>query len=262
MGETNNEKDHLKISLISSPPSATFRPMEQPPFSPFYSKHFHATYATPPPDEFNRLLLLAQATNGPILEPMCGAGRYLVPLHQHRSNTEGLDACPYMLDLCRSRTNATLYRQKIEEMTLPRRYGMIYITMKSLCMLDSTTLPLVFRNIRRYLTPNGRFIFDLWSLTSTHFPPTHQTRYRIQGLDIEEEFVFDPTSQRLLTTTRYGGAEDRMQIQLYEKKEILRLLERSGFILTQATDHRCLAKLGDRVVSKESFWLECAPSPM
>ena len=40
----------------------------------------------------------AQQSNGPILEPMCGSGRFLIPMLQAGLDAEGFDASPSMLD--------------------------------------------------------------------------------------------------------------------------------------------------------------------
>lgn len=43
----------------------------------------------------------AGAASGPILEPMCGSGRFLVPLLEKGFDVDGIDASPHMLRACR-----------------------------------------------------------------------------------------------------------------------------------------------------------------
>src|SRR5438128_1917036 len=40
----------------------------------------------------------AANASGPILEPMCGAGRYLLPLFEEGFDVEGFDASPFMIN--------------------------------------------------------------------------------------------------------------------------------------------------------------------
>lgn len=50
----------------------------------------------PPEDAYAFYRVYAMKANGPILEPMCGTGRFLLPLLEEGFNVHGFDAhgCP------------------------------------------------------------------------------------------------------------------------------------------------------------------------
>jgi len=40
---------------------------------------------------------------GPILEPMCGSGRYLIPMMEQGFSIQGFDSSPSMLEACKEK---------------------------------------------------------------------------------------------------------------------------------------------------------------
>ena len=81
---------------------------------------------------WNFYLSHAQGISGPILEPMCGSGRFLVPFLSEGYDIDGVDASADMLRACRRRCTEggytpELYHQYLHEMTLPRQYVLVFI---------------------------------------------------------------------------------------------------------------------------------------
>ncbi|HET9046224.1 MAG TPA: class I SAM-dependent methyltransferase [Casimicrobiaceae bacterium] len=69
---------------------------------------------------------------GPVLAPMCGSGRLLVPLTAAGLNVHGVDASASMLAHCEARLagrsdGARLFRQDVAELNLPFRYAAAFI---------------------------------------------------------------------------------------------------------------------------------------
>lgn len=57
----------------------------------------------PPAKEYAFFREYVAQSSGPILEPMCGTGRYLIPLLEEGFNVEGFDASSHMLHALRSK---------------------------------------------------------------------------------------------------------------------------------------------------------------
>jgi SAM-dependent methyltransferase len=88
---------------------------------------------TAPPDALEFFLRFARESGRqPILEPMCGSGRFLVPMLSRGLDVDGIDASPHMLAACRDKCrrqglSPRLYQQMLHEMDLPRKYGLVFI---------------------------------------------------------------------------------------------------------------------------------------
>src|SRR3954451_11701159 len=85
-----------------------------------------------PPEALAFFADYAQRAQGPILEPMCGSGRFLVPLRLRGFDIDGIDASSRMLEACRGKLTrlglqATLLQQRIEAAEVPRRYALVII---------------------------------------------------------------------------------------------------------------------------------------
>lgn len=120
-----------------------------------------------PPDAIAFYGARAARASGRVLEPMCGSGRFLIPLLQAGVPIEGTDASLEMLTACRARAKAlglvpTLYRQNLEELALPRRYGMAFIAAGSLGLMHRpAALAESLRRLRRHLEPGASLLVEL-----------------------------------------------------------------------------------------------------
>ena len=76
-----------------------------------------------PPDELARWLNYARAANGPVLEVMCGSGRFLAPLARAGIDIDGIDASADMLEACSRKCTAmhvvaSVKHQLVQELDL------------------------------------------------------------------------------------------------------------------------------------------------
>jgi SAM-dependent methyltransferase len=103
----------------------------------------------------------------PVLEPMCGTGFFLIPFLEAGADIDGLDASPHMLAECRRKGAAkglmpTLYQQLLEEMTLPRQYGFIFIPDRSFALIyDLDAAQECLHHLSKHLIPGGWLVLDL-----------------------------------------------------------------------------------------------------
>lgn len=202
------------------------------------AEHYEAEHPTPPPDEYARYLDYCKKSKGPVLEAMCGSGRFLVPLKKAGIEIEGMDGSEEMLTLCRKKLpSAALYLQRLEQLHLPKRYGFIFIPAKSLCVIPKPQLLPTLQKIAAHLLPDGYFVFDLWS-SFTPTPPEVIEEITIQREDGSQFF-----SQKKYThyQNRFsvhhklwdnnGVEEESYEIELYDEGEMDPHLEATGFSL-------------------------------
>lgn len=111
----------------------------------------------------------ARRAAGPVLELACGTGRLTIPVAQSGVEIVGLDQSPSMM--AHLRTKAThagveipLVEADCRAFDLGRKFALIFIGFNSMQHLhDFASLAALFSNVRRHLSPGGRFIFDVFN---------------------------------------------------------------------------------------------------
>jgi hypothetical protein len=120
-----------------------------------------------PPDAFEFYREFAARAIGPLLEPMCGSGRFLLPLLQAGFDIEGLDVSAEMLDACQRRGRALglspiVERCSIEELEPRRQFGLVFIPSGSFSLLtDEQSVELSLRRIHAALLDGGTFVLEV-----------------------------------------------------------------------------------------------------
>ncbi|MGC4067562.1 MAG: class I SAM-dependent methyltransferase [Polyangiaceae bacterium] len=119
------------------------------------------------PDALEFYLEYARASIGPILEPMCGTGRYLLPIVAEGLDVSGTDASNDMLTRCRSRADAlglapSLRLERLEELDAPNTFGLVFIPSGSFSLLiDGATVRRCLARIYECLLPGGTFVVEI-----------------------------------------------------------------------------------------------------
>ena len=114
---------------------------------------------------------------GPVLEPMCGSGRLLVPLAERGFAMHGVDTSAAMLGACRARLAAaglaaTLVRQDMAVLNLPFRYGAAFVAAGSFQLLvDPAHARSALERIRAHLVPPRMLLLDLRVPDAALHPP-------------------------------------------------------------------------------------------
>jgi SAM-dependent methyltransferase len=127
---------------------------------------------TSPPDALEFYLRYAEQARGPILEPMCGSGRFLIPLLQRGFDIDGFDASPQMLEACRAKLarfglRANVSEQVMPDIDLPRKYGLVIIPAGSLGLITGLdALRQSLKSITAVMLPGATFVFE----TGQHKP--------------------------------------------------------------------------------------------
>ena len=104
-----------------------------------------------------------------MLEPACGAGRFLVALPQHGYRVTGYDSSPAMLDYAREKVekagtsgDVTLVRAAMETAVFPREFDAALNSINSLgYLLDDDDIVSHFRLTGEALKPGGIYIIHM-----------------------------------------------------------------------------------------------------
>jgi hypothetical protein len=119
-----------------------------------------------PPDALDFYTRRAQAAGGRILEPMCGSGRFLVPMIRSGLLVDGTDASRPMIAACARRlassgVDAELFEQSLEALSLPYTYTLAFIPSGSIGLLptDEALLRSLSR-LRSHLQPGASLLLE------------------------------------------------------------------------------------------------------
>jgi len=109
-------------------------------------------------------------SRGPILEPMCGSGRYIIPYLEEGFNIEGFDASPHMFEALRKKCTEKnlsphIWEKYLEQFPETKQYNLIFIPDTSFChFLDKASIKNALQKIYSLLLPGGTFVFDLQTI--------------------------------------------------------------------------------------------------
>lgn len=125
-----------------------------------------------PKDAYQFYHSYAAETNGPILEPMCGTGRFLLPLAEEGFDIHGFDASNPMLKKLHIKAAAKNLKPKvwhgfIEDLSQNDKYQLIFIPSGSFCLItENNVIENALKTIYQHLEVNGLFVFEVDTLNS------------------------------------------------------------------------------------------------
>jgi SAM-dependent methyltransferase len=120
-------------------------------------------------NQLNLYVTLAQRYRGAVLELGCGSGQLIVPIAANSTPAFGLDNSPEMLTAARRRAHASGVRVEfvqgdMREFELGRQFSLIFIARNSLLHLsEQNEFGALFGAVRRHLSPDGVFAFDIFN---------------------------------------------------------------------------------------------------
>lgn len=189
----------------------------------------------------------------PVLELACGTGRFTLPLAASGADVVGGDADPGMLEAARRRLSgagqaAQLLCLDMRDFDLGRRFDRIVITANGLLhLLDTADLLACLAAVRRHLSADGEFRFDIFVPSAALLSMPPGTRQPLGAgsfpsplgpLTIAESIRYDPVRQ-LSTATWYWSLPGRPDFRITElvlrqiyPQELPLLLDKAGLSLT------------------------------
>lgn len=193
----------------------------------------------------------------PLLEPMCGTGFFLIPFLEAGADIDGLDSSPYMLAICRAKCaekglHPHLYEQLLEEISLPRIYGFVFIPDRSFAQIyHKDTAHACLVSLRNSLLPGGWLVLDIKTPPQKgDFGEPGQTEFSVEDR---------ADGSTIFSTAVWGQREDGRVIRnwnkyeryvdgklistevfdynerFYDQAEFEEMLRRAGFAHIQAT---------------------------
>jgi hypothetical protein len=202
-----------------------------------------------PNEALNFFLQYAEKANGPILEPMCGSGRFLIPMLERGFDVDGSDASSHMLRACHDRSrskglNPILYEQFLDHIDLPRQYSLVVIPAGSFCLI--TEQPQIMESLKRIyqlMLPGAKFVLEIERLMPQPTPTGHWSGRWVERSDgakisISRLSHYDEVERVSRSIHRYELIKngqllemeyEEFNLRLYDPAEFQALLEAHGF---------------------------------
>lgn len=120
----------------------------------------------PPEDAYAFYRSYVSNAVGSILEPMCGTGRFLLPLLEEGFDVHGFDASEHMLEALHTKAalkqlHPTVWHGFVEELTRAEKYGLIFIPSGSFGhILDLDAVKKSLRLLYEHLSDDGILVFE------------------------------------------------------------------------------------------------------
>ena len=194
-------------------------------------------------------------TDGPVLEPMCGTGRFLIPFLKKGIDIDGVDASPHMLQACqvhceKKGLRPVLYQQLLQELDLSRQYGYIFIPAGSFGLItDLRDADESLQRLYQHLLPSGKLVIEIETTLAQPEAPGKWHEWRLTRPDgVELVFnalpMYDTKKQLQEDIHRYQlfnngqlieTEVEQLSLRLYEPAQFQKLLEDIGFTDVRAT---------------------------
>ena len=216
----------------------------------------------------------ARRATGPILEPMCGSGRFLLPMLEHGLPIEGVDASPDMLHACRENGRRrglapVLYQQSLDRLDLPGRYHLVLIPGGSFGLItEPDEARESLRRLHAHMAPGAVFLLQVdRPMAEPEQPEMWRGRWvtRPDGarIVISQLSRYSAAESVLRSIHRYELIKDGRSLEeeweelderLYEPAEFRALLEACGFTAVRHSSGRVLDESDD---SDDSLVFSC-----
>lgn len=203
----------------------------------------------PPADGLAYYSHLAKKSRGPILEPMCGSGRYLLPMRKMGLDVTGFDTSKEMIklgrDICDTEQDAlAMVEASFETFKPSTTYQLVFIPSGSFCLLTSdsdrdTALNTIFHN----LGSNGTLAFEVDTLAcAQNLEPTWTGNSVLKSdgsrILLSTYNEFEPSTNIMTTLCRYEHWENNrivqtqvedFRVRLYDPATLIDVLKHHGF---------------------------------
>lgn len=210
------------------------------------------------PEEFSFYTSACQESCGPILEPMCGTGIFLIPLLKAGYTIEGFDASEHMLAVLKSKApNAHVFKCFVQDFSAPQKYGLIFVPFGSWGLItkkDESQKSL--ENLYHHLLPGGKIVLEIETVNSVPQPcgivrRSSMKRHDKSKITLTLITSYDEITQIFRSLCRYDSVindvvtateHEDFQQYLFQFNEMDEMLSTAGF--------KTIAKYADHIKNK------------
>ncbi len=200
----------------------------------------------PPEDAYAFYRDYVKKAKGPVLEPMCGTGRFLIPLLQEGFEVQGFDASDHMLEKLHMIAHAknlkpTVWKGFVEDLKRPEKYDFIFIPSGSFCLIiDPESVKKALKTFYDHLSDDGVLLFEAETLQS--LPPLDVWRESVwhkpdgKSILLSQFSTFDGNVCNSIC--KYELIQDKsiihtetetLKVMIYDPNELLEILKDAGF---------------------------------
>lgn len=111
--------------------------------------------------------------HGPILEPMCGTGRFLIPMLNANLNIEGFDASEHMLNALTAKykkistQKAPVQKLFVQDFKSEKKFNLIFVPFGSWGLItDIEQSKVCLKNMYNHLNINGKLVLEIETINS------------------------------------------------------------------------------------------------
>jgi len=192
----------------------------------------------------------ADQAHGAILEPMCGTGRFLIPLLEAGFNIEGFDASPHMLNAliqkyaAISDKKAPVWQEFVQDFKRDKKYQLIFIPFGSWGLItDRANAQKGLEALYHHLLPGGKLVLEIETIASA--PKNSGIWCRGTHIKQDNSLIavntltsYQPNTQLFSSICRYeqlinneiiATETEDFQQYLYRFNEIEKMLTITGF---------------------------------
>ncbi|HHT9714633.1 TPA: class I SAM-dependent DNA methyltransferase [Legionella pneumophila] len=201
-----------------------------------------------PQDAYSFYRSYAVEAKGTILEPMCGTGRFLLPLAEEGFDVQGFDASQPMLERLHAKARSKNLNPKvwygfIEDLNQSEKYSLIFIPSGSFCLItEKADIQKALKIIYEHLEDKGLFVFEvetryavpnelgIWR--GSRWPKEDGTLIVLSQLAmLNEEVCYSIGKYELIENNRVIQTEvEEYKIRIYQNSSFLyNLLTEVGF---------------------------------
>lgn len=200
----------------------------------------------PQADAYSFYRHYAKEANGPILEPMCGAGQYFIPLLEEGFDIYGFDASTHMLSKLYEKTQKKNLKPNtwygfVQELNRSERFSLIFIPKGSFCLItDENEVNQALKSFHQHLTETGVLLLEIETPKAvpalgvwrgSMYPRSDGTSILLSQLAILEAGIYKSFGKyELLSEGKIAHTElEEYKIKIYEQDELINIIKAAGF---------------------------------
>lgn len=131
------------------------------------TEYYEALRPHPPQDAYEFYRTYVAKAKGPVLEPMCGSGRFLLPLLNEGFEVHGFDASIHMLDALKfkatqQKLSPNIWQGLIENLNSNSKYSLIFIPSGSFGhLIEFEVIQRALQVLYEHLDDEGVLLFEV-----------------------------------------------------------------------------------------------------